>query len=117
MNAAIRIVIILLAALVLASPAAAGEIARTADSTARTWTSLRTFSSTAIVCTDVWIRGQRAYASGGSLTTTTYYRAGANYRPSRIPPSDRPDDCALRGFTPPRDDPGRWEVVRRAADC
>jgi hypothetical protein len=103
-------------ALVLAAPAAAGEITRTADTTAHTWTSTRTFASDAMVCTHVWIRGRLASAISSSITSTTYYRAGIvvrlGFRRLRAPVTVR-----YVSFTRPGTVRVRWEIVRRAADC
>jgi len=66
-------------ALALAAPAAAqasGEMTRSAGETAREWTSVRSFASDALVCTEAWIRGVRTPASAASAVRLTYQRAG-----------------------------------------
>lgn len=106
-------------ALALAAPAAAqasGEMTRSAGETAREWTSVRSFASDALVCTEAWIRGVRTPASAASAVRLTYQRAGIvvqlvfrRYR-SRM-------RVRYVSFTRPGTVRVRWTIVQRAADC
>lgn len=106
----------LLAALVLAAPAAAGEMSSTATSTAHTWTSSRMFAADAMVCTHVWVRGRVASTFAYTSTSQSYWSRGIVVRLG-FRRFSAPMTVRYVSFTRPGTIRVRWTIVQRASDC